>query len=463
MDIEQKAGHQAIERICAYYSTLEERPVISSVKPGYLKQHIPSTAPEQSENFQVIADDYEKFIIPVLKAFLGTFTHLRSPILDSTYESFLLSLFFSAGLSEFKWTSSPACTELESLVMDWAAQLLGLNPDFLNISGVGGGAIQKPPSHTQALQTTADDSSLIAIVAARSRYKHYNPEVPLTKLVIYTTTQTHSLGAKAGLVLGLSVRTLNVEAEDEFSLRGETLRLALEEDAKLGMKPFVLMMNCHPSLWVHVDAAWAGVALACQEHREKLCLKEINAFVDSFCTNFHKLTVLSHYQWGLVNLDASTLWVRDRRHLLEAMDVTPPFLRTKYGDSGRFTFSFILKKLTTIFLSHIFVDFICNSDILCLVTPPVLTLSVFRLHLKGQSDLPLEALNDLNKSFFRRLTARRDISLTRTVLDGVVCIRFAVGCVRTEQRHIQQACKLIHEEAVLTLEAWGQATQPNGC
>ncbi|KAG6879140.1 hypothetical protein C0992_004957 [Termitomyces sp. T32_za158] len=114
--------------------------------------------------------------------------------------------------------------------MDWACQLLGLGPEFLNSSEVGGGAIQN----------TASDSALIAIVAARSLYLRHHPDVPLMNLVIYTTSQTHSLGVKAGLVLGLSVRVLAVKAEDNFSLRGETLRLALEEDERQGLKPFVL-------------------------------------------------------------------------------------------------------------------------------------------------------------------------------------------------------------------------------
>lgn len=81
---------------------------------------------------------------------------------------------------------------------------------------------------------------MIAVVAARSLYQHDHPEVDLKDLVVYTTTQTHSLGLKAGLVLGLSVCILEVKAEDDFSLRGKTLQSALEEDHKNGKKPFIL-------------------------------------------------------------------------------------------------------------------------------------------------------------------------------------------------------------------------------
>lgn len=101
-------------------------------------------------------------------------------------------------------------------------------------------------------------------------------------------------------------------------------------------------MKSHPSIWVHVDAAWAGVALACPELRDVVQLNSINTYADSFCTNFHKVSFLYQWdnlftfsQWGLVNFDASALWVRDRKRLTDALDITPEFLRTKHGDEGQ--------------------------------------------------------------------------------------------------------------------------------
>jgi aromatic-L-amino-acid/L-tryptophan decarboxylase len=82
----------------------------------------------------------------------------------------------------------------------------------------------------------------VAIVAARSLYTSRNPNVKLEDLVIYTTTQTHSLGVKAGLVLGLECRALDVTPEDNFALRGQTLRKAIQADTARGKHPFVLGM-----------------------------------------------------------------------------------------------------------------------------------------------------------------------------------------------------------------------------
>lgn len=105
----------------------------------------------------------------------------------------------------------------------------------------------------------------------------------------------------------------------------------------------VAVAKNHPDLSIHVDAAWAGVALACPEYRKISYLDEINKYADSFCTNFHKVRAqkLSFItptnrcvQWGLTNFDASTIWVRDRTYLTDALDVTPEFLRSKHGDDG---------------------------------------------------------------------------------------------------------------------------------
>ena len=80
----------------------------------------------------------------------------------------------------------------------------------------------------------------MAIVAARSRYQRLHPDVPVDKLVVYTTTQTHSLGLKAGLILGLPVHAIPVLSEDNYSLRGQGLRVAIERDKAEGRHPFVI-------------------------------------------------------------------------------------------------------------------------------------------------------------------------------------------------------------------------------
>ncbi|KAJ6593608.1 pyridoxal phosphate-dependent transferase [Mycena capillaripes] len=477
MDVEafRKAGYAAIDRICDYYTNLAARPVSSTVQPGYLAPLLPAAPPKHGEDFTEIAADYDRFIVQGL-------THWQHPSFFAyfptavSFEGILGELYASATPNPgFNWSCSPACTELEAIVMDWSAQLLGLSPVFHNAAKLGGGG---------ALQTTASESALIAVVAARERFialPTHNAPPSLDDLVLYVTTQTHSLGLKAGRVLGLRVRALEVRAEDKYALRGEVLREALAEDKAACRHPFILIATVgttssgavdnlpeiqavladHPEVWLHVDAAWAGIALCCPETRDALHLPTINAAADSFCTNFHK--------WGLVNFDASTLWVRDHKTLTAALDITPPFLRTAHSDAGTVTdyrnwhlalgrrfrslkLWFVLRGFGVegfqqhirqgIALNATFGALLADSDILTLVTPPSLALTF---------DPDPARLNVLNTAFFARLACRPDLAITQTVLNGVFCVRFAIGAARTTEAHVRAAFDVIVEEARATI------------
>lgn len=114
-------------------------------------------------------------------------------------------------------------------------------------------------------------------------------------------------------------------------------------------------MCSYPEIWLHTDAAWLGAAFSCPELRECCRVSAINRFADSLCVNFHKvwntLSVPSSIakgvaQWGLVSLECSGLWVRDRKKLTEALDITPPFLRTTEGDAGSSPLLFLCPEVT---------------------------------------------------------------------------------------------------------------------
>ncbi|TBU63376.1 pyridoxal phosphate-dependent transferase [Dichomitus squalens] len=486
MDIEafRKAGYQAIDRICDYYASMHERPVVSQVKPGYLIETLPENPPEHGEQFDAIADDFQKLILPGI-------THWQHPNFfayfptANTFEGLLGDLYSSSVANPtFSWLASPACTELEQVVMDWAAKLFGLGDQFLCKSKVGGGVIQ----------TTASEGAIAVCVAARTRYQKLHPDAKLEDLVIYTSTQTHSLGTKAGLVLGLEVRALEVKAEDEYALRGSTLKEALEADLARGKRPFVVIatvgttssgavdeldeigevLKDYPSIWYHVDAAWAGVAFACPEFRSAGKLDAVNKYVHSFCTNFHK--------WGLVNFDASALWVTDRNYLTDALDVTPEFLRTKQHDAGlvvdyrnwhlglgrRFRSLkvwFVLRSYGIEgFQRHIrkgieqnayFASLVCASSEFELMTKPYLGLSLFRLKApESVTAQGLAATNDLNRALYSRLMEDSDkLYITQTLLNGVICLRFAIGAQRTEIEHIDRAWKVIKTSAQAIVQA----------
>ncbi|GJJ08842.1 hypothetical protein Clacol_003061 [Clathrus columnatus] len=487
MDLEG-AGHQAIDKICDYLQTLEEGKLVPDVKPGFLREALPDNTPEDGEKFDDIAEDFERLILPGILNWQHPMFFAWFPT-AGTYESMLGDLYSSSVSNPgFNWSCSPACTELEAVVMDWSAKLFHLDDVFFNSSRIGGGV----------MQTTASDSALVAVIAARAKYQRRHPEVPLEKLLIYFTTATHALGVKTGLILGLKCRALQVTAKNNYALQGEEVSAALEEDRAAGFHPFVLIATIgttytgavdrideigpitrNNGLWLHIDAAWAGVALACPEYHEACYLNGINTYADSFCTNFHK--------WGLVNFDASTLWVRDRSLLTEALDCSPAYLRSKQSDEGtvvdyrnwqlplgrRFRsvkvwfvlrsygiegFRSYLRKGIT--LAKQFQILVRSDPRFEIVTPPFLALTVFRIRPpsdiqtdRSDADINNTMLNALNRIFHRRLSAK-DLFLTSIDLDGIFCIRLAIGSQRTEERHIKKVWDILDSEVEPAVNEW---------
>ncbi|CAO1619118.1 unnamed protein product [Parajaminaea phylloscopi] len=500
LDIEgfRKAGYAAVDQICDYYHALQKDtlPVAAQVEPGFLFDQIPGQAPEEGEPWETINDDFKNVIMKGI-------THWQAPTFmayypcNATFEGGLADL-HAAMISNpgFNWGCSPSVTELEIVTLNWVAKLLGLSSDFYSTSfhSKGGGIILGSASEValtvavaareRALSLLAvdspepegqsDDGDQRAQAAAQWRARH------TSQLVMYGTTQTHSVAAKAALILGLDFRALEVTKADGFALRGHTLKAALEEDEKRGRTPFMLIASLgttssgavdhfqeivevaksHPRLWIHVDAAYAGVALSLPEVREH-CYPAGLDQVDSFSTNLHK--------WGLVQFDCSPLLIKDRSALSSALTITPEFLKTRHGDAGsvldmrnlqiplgrRFRslkIWFVLRSWgaqgfrahlrKSIEEAKLFEELLHSDERFELVAPPHFALRVFRL--RGPDTAQADTLN-------RRLwdvlqTRNAELLLTQTVLPEVgFCIRLVTGAPLTTQAHIHQAWKVIQE------------------
>ncbi|CAD6886161.1 unnamed protein product [Tilletia caries] len=524
LDIEgfRRAGYAAIDAICEYYARLDDLPVQAQVQPGFLMKQIPDSAPEEGEEWSAIDRDFHKIIMPGM-------THWQSGMFaayfpgNATFEGSLADLYASSVSNPgFNWSCSPSCTELELITVDWWAKVLGLDPAFQsNVPGSQGGGI---------IHGSASEVCITIAIAARERVlaelaKTIPPPTVngsrsalpasangmgcdianeldvsrwrsdlTSRLVLYATTQTHSIAIKAASVLGLSFRALDVQAEDAYALRAHTLKAALDEDKEAGRIPFLLVLTVgttssgavdnitevvevareYPNMWLHIDAAYAGTALALPELRESSHLAAINAHADSFSTNAHK--------WGLIQLECSPLHVRDRGALTRALTVTPEFLRTKHGDAGdvldlrnmqlslgrRFRslkLWFVLRSFGVKGLQdHLRHSIACaklfeiamrdDENPFEFVAPPRWSLVVFRLNpsrIKGQSLV----LDDLNRRFMDRLNARSaELMLTQTVLPEIgVCIRYVVGQPGLREHHVIKAFKIVKECAEETLQA----------
>ncbi|KAM3929796.1 aromatic-L-amino-acid decarboxylase isoform 1-T2 [Leptodactylus fuscus] len=465
----RKRGKDMVDYIANYLDQIESRQVFPDVEPGYLKAMIPDSAPEEGETYEDIMKDVERVIMPGV-------THWHSPYFfayfptGSSYPAMLADMLCGAiGCIGFSWASSPACTELETVMLDWLGKIVGLPEQFLaGNKGEGGGVIQG----------TASEATLMALLAARTkvtrRLQAENPDLSEGEIVIrmiaYCSDQAHSSVERAGLISGVRMR--KIQSDENFVLRGQALKKAFEEDKAKGLIPvfvcatlgttsscsFDNLMELGPvcnkeNIWLHVDAAYAGSAFICPEFR--YLMKGIE-FADSFNFNPHK--------WLLVNFDCSTFWVKKRSDLIGAFKIDPVYLQHDQQESGLVTdyrhwqiplgrrfrslkLWFVLrmygvKGLQDHIRKHIrlaqeFLEFVQNDDRFEICAPAILGLVCFRL--KGS--------NELNKSLLQKINNLKKIHLVPCCLQDKFILRFAV-CARTvESKHIVCAWKHIEELA----------------
>ncbi|KAK5735647.1 hypothetical protein LTR17_007998 [Elasticomyces elasticus] len=345
-----EAAGSVVKDIEQYYSNLPSRPVLPSISPGYLQKLLPSTPPVQGEPWSEIEKDIERTIMPGI-------THWQHPkymaffAASSTYPGILGEMWAAALTSaNFNWICSPAVTELETIVLDWLAQILAL-PDVFLSKGEGGGVIQG----------SASEAVVTVMVAARERYIRRqleregvtDPEEVEDrscelrgKLVAIASAEAHSSTKKGAIIAGTRFRTIAVHRSNDYALTGDQVRTKIQELKAKGLHPYYLattlgstntcsvddfvsiaeVIKEYPDIWIHCDAAYAGSALVLPEYQY---LSEQMAFLDSFDMNMHK--------WLLTNFDASCLYVRKRKDLTDALSITPSYLKNDFTDSGLVT------------------------------------------------------------------------------------------------------------------------------
>ncbi|XP_067659502.1 aromatic-L-amino-acid decarboxylase-like [Haliotis asinina] len=331
-------GKEMVDYIADYMDTLSLRRVTPEVEPGYLRDLLPSRAPRKGENFTAIMKDIERAIMPGITHWQHPNFHAYFPA-GNSYPSILGDMLSAAiGCIGFSWAASPACTELEIITLDWVGKMIGLPSIFLHESGIGGGVIQG----------SASECILVALLAARhtamrqlkNRFPFIEDGLLLSKLVAYSSKLAHSCVEKAGMIGFVKMRQLDVD--EKYSLRGQVLDNAIEEDRRLGLIPFFVCgtlgttaccsfdniqeigeVCAKENVWLHVDAAYAGNAMICPEFQHLLKGIE-NANSLNFNTN----------KWLQVNFDCSLMWVKDNEALTTALTVDPLYLQHKHGDKA---------------------------------------------------------------------------------------------------------------------------------
>ena len=332
LDLEafRRNAHALVDWITDYLAKLGERPVREPAQPGDVRAKLPRSAPEHAEAFQAVLADLDRVVVPGLTHWQhpGWFAYFPA---QSSPPAVLGELAAAGmGVQGMLWSTSPAATEIESHVLDWLVDLLDV-PQEWKTTGRGGGV----------LQSGASASTHTALVVAREECLARSGTGP-KDMVVYTSSHAHSSIEKGARMAGYGhVRLLDTDRE--FAARPEALAAAVAEDRQAGLAPAFMgsavgttgTTGVDPlrrlgeiaraeQMWHHVDAAYAGSAMICEEFRHHQDGLEL---VDSYTFNPHK--------WLATNLDCSVMWVADRRPLIDALSVLPPYLRDEASESGQ--------------------------------------------------------------------------------------------------------------------------------
>jgi len=457
-------GHAVVDWIAEYQRRVGSLPVMAPVQPGEVLASLPQRAPELGEPFSTLLHDFEKLILPGI-------THWQSPNFFGYFPAnnsgpSILGELLAAGLGVqgMLWATSPACTELETRVLDWMADLLGLPAQFQS-SGPGGGVIQD----------SASSAALCALLAARERATGFqtNEQGCDGRLVAYTSAQAHSSIEKAVRIAGLGRRNLRlIEVDERFAMRPDRLAEQIARDLAEGLKPCFVAATVGTTssngfdplseigaicrrhgLWLHVDAAMSGTAAVCPEFRWIHAGLE---FADSYCFNPHK--------WMFTNFDCDCFFVANRQALIQTLSILPEYLRNQASESGQvidyrdwqiplgrrfraLKLWFVIRHYGAEGLRHHirrhvelaqrFAGWVRDSRDFQLLAPGPLNLVCFA-HKAG---------DEFNRRLLNRLNRSGALFLTHTTLNGRYALRLCVGQTHTEEEHVVGAWGAIQEAA----------------
>ncbi len=460
----RRYGKELVDWIADYHERVESFPVLSRVEPGEIRKRLPATPPETGESFGAMMRDVEEIVLPGI-------THWQSPSFFAYFPSnssgpSILGELLSAGLGiqGMLWATSPAATELETHVLDWLVDMLGLPASFKSTTEGGG-----------VIQDTASSAVLCALLAARERATlgRTNQEGCRGDLVCYTSTQAHSSIEKAAKIAGIGQANVRlIEVDPSFAMSASALGERIRSDREAGLKPFFVTATvgttssnaidplpeigriCRDNgLWLHVDAAMSGTAALCPELRS---IQDGVEHADSYSFNPHK--------WMFTNFDCDCFWVRRKKELIDALSILPEYLRNEATSSGavvdyrdwhvplgrRFRalkLWFVIRHYGVeglryhvrrhVELAKKFASWVGADPRFELAAPVPLNLVCFR-HRGGDA---------ANEELLRTLNASGKLYLTHTKLGSRYTLRMSIGQTRTEERHVREAWEMIRSSA----------------
>ena len=451
----RRAAHQAVDWAAEYLKDVREYPVVPSLQPGELTDALPKSAPDRGEGFDEILRDFDAKILPAVThwnhpRFMAYFANTGST--PAIIAEMLAATLNTNGLH---WKTSPAVAELEQVALGWLRQWMGLSEDYFGI-----------------IYDTASVSSLHALACAREMADpnaRVNGSTP--NMVLYTSQESHSSIEKAAICLGIGQKNVRkVSSDPDFRMDVSSLEVLIKQDLTAGLRPFCVVATVGTTsstsfdpvaeiadvaekykLWLHIDAAYAGIAAILPECRHIL---EGNERAHSLVVNPHK--------WMFTPVDLSAFYTRRPDILGRAFSLAAEYLYTAdntrqlnlmdYGvPLGRRFRSLKLWFLMRYFgrdriqqtlRNHILwaqrLAKAIESDARFEIAAPH-PFSVVCLRYKG-SDAD-------NRAILDAANATGEIFLSSTVLKGKVVLRVAIGNLQTTWDDGTRAWELLKEAA----------------
>uniref|UniRef100_A0ACD5VWU3 Uncharacterized protein n=1 Tax=Avena sativa TaxID=4498 RepID=A0ACD5VWU3_AVESA len=469
----RRQGHEVIDFIADYYGRMGDYPVHPSVTPGFLRDVLPAEAPcrPEPDAFGSALQDIHDLILPGMTHWQSPRHFAHFPASSSTVGALGEALTAGINVIPFTWAASPAATELEMVVVDWLGKALHL-PESLLFAGGGGGT----------LLGTSCEAMLCALVAARDKKLSEIGGNRIGDLVVYCSDQTHFAFCKAARIAGIQrehCREIQTCHENMFALSPTALQAAIQADVDAGLVPLFLCATVGTTqttavdpigelcavaaprgAWVHVDAAYAGSALVCEEFRHLIDGAEA---VDSFSMNAHK--------WLLANTDCCAMWVKKPSALVAALGTEPEYILrdaagvVDYKDwSMALTRRFRALKMWLVLrcygtdglrdhirsdvrMAKAFEDMVKADARFEVVTDRKFALVCFRLRSPQKFGGEKKA-NELNRALLEEVNAvRSGPYMSSAMVGGIYMLRCAVGSTLTEERHVSDAWKVVQDRA----------------
>ena len=469
----RRHGHALVEWIAEYLAGSDRYPVLSRVAPGDVRRALPAAAPERGEPFEAIFADFERVLVPALThwnhpGFFGYFAITASA-------PGVLAEFLAAALNQqaMLWRTSPAATELEEVALSWLRELLGL-----------------PAAFDGVIYDTASVATLHALAAARHAAAPGVREDGLREgpaLRVYCSEHAHSSVDKAVILLGLGHTALcHIPADDRFAMRADALAAAIADDRAAGVTPLAVVATLGTTsttsvdpvqtiadicrrerVWLHVDAAYAGVTAMLPDLRPRFDGWE---HADSIVVNPHK--------WLFVPFDLSAFFCRRMDVVRRAFSLVPDYLQTTEGSRGvrnlmdtgiqlgrrfralklwmvlrSFGAEGIRAALTEhIRLAQLFAGWVDDDPDFERLAPAPFSVVCFRARPSGLEGGAAE-LDAFNARLLDAVNATGEVFLSHTRLTDRFALRLAVGHLRTTDAHVARAWALLRTHTAQLLAA----------